>query len=72
MFWRPKPYADAQGWEKMEQGILEPVWSIGHIFPPSLINLLEKADCEDEEDEEADEDIDYDDMFDDDNDDDDE
>ena len=46
---------------------MEPVWSIGPILPPSLIDLLKKTDCEDEQDEEEpDEEIDYDDMLDDD------
>ena len=66
MFWRPKPYDTGQGWKKTEQGILEPVWSIGPIVPPSLIDLLEKMDCEDEQgkEQEADLEIDYDDMLD--------
>ena len=59
MFCRPKLYDDGQGWEKIEQGILECVLSIRPILPLSLIDLLEKAQ-EDEVEEEADEEIDYD------------
>ena len=43
IFWSPKPYDPGQGWQKTEEGILEPVWSSGPILPPSLIDLLEKT-----------------------------
>ena len=43
IFWRPKPYDPGQGWEKTEEGILEPVWSCGSVLPPSLVDLLEKT-----------------------------
>ena len=43
IFWRPKPYDPGQGWEKTEEGILEPVWSCGPVLPPSLVYLLEKT-----------------------------
>ena len=66
LFWRPKPYDPGQGWEKTEEGILEPVWSCGPILPPSLIDLLEKTAEEVEEGEEEEEhEIDYDELFDD-------
>ena len=42
-FWRPKAYDPGQGWQKTEEGILEPVWSCGPVLPPSLIDLLEKT-----------------------------
>ena len=37
----PKPYEGSQGWQKTEEGVIEPVWSIGPIFPPSLLDLLD-------------------------------
>ena len=43
IFWRPRPYDPGHGWEKTEEGILEPVWSCGPVLPPSLVDLLEKA-----------------------------
>ncbi len=51
----PKPYDPKQGWEKTEDGILEPVWSTGPILPSSLIDLLEKTTAEIEEDGEEEE-----------------
>lgn len=53
-FWCPKPYDPNQGWEKTEEGTLEPVWSSGPILPLSLIDLLEKTveEMDGEEDEE--------------------
>jgi hypothetical protein len=67
VFWRPEPYDPGQGWEKTDGGFLEPIWSIGPILPPSLIDLIENEDEEEEEDEEDDdeeEDFDPDDLFD--------
>ena len=70
IFWRPKPCDVGQGWEKTEQGVLEPVWTCGPILPPSLIDLLDTGDSESDQndDEEAEDDveIDYDDVMDDD------
>ena len=43
IFWLPNPYDPGQGWEKTEEGILEPVWSRGPVLPPSLIDLLQEA-----------------------------
>ena len=37
IFWRPSPYESRQGWEKTEEGALEPVWSCDPILPPSLV-----------------------------------
>lgn len=39
------------GWEKMvDEGVLEPVWSVGPILPPSLIEVLaQKAESEEQE-----------------------
>lgn len=45
-FERPKPYDEGQGWLKREKGVIEPVWSIGPILPPSLIDLLDTDDTE--------------------------
>ena len=45
----PRPYDEGQGWQKTEDGMLEPIWSIGPILPESLIDLLDddgnQADC---------------------------
>lgn len=61
----PKPYDPHQGWEKTDQGILEPVWSCGPILPPSLVDLLpETGQVGDNEEEEIQE-IDFDELFDD-------
>ena len=56
IFWRPNPYDPGQGWEKTEEGILEPVWSSGPVLPPSLVNvdLLQKTIEEAESGEEYD------------------
>ena len=43
IFWRPNPYDPGQGWEKTEEGILEPVWSSGPVLSPSLVDLLQKT-----------------------------
>ena len=55
LFWCPKPDPN-QGWEKNEEGILEPVWSCGPILPTSLIDFLEETveemDCEDNKEQE--------------------
>lgn len=37
----PKPYDPGMGWEKTgEEEVLEPVWTIGPILPPSLVEVL--------------------------------
>ena len=43
IFLRPNPYDHWQGWEKTEEGVLQPVWSCGPVLPTSLIDLLEKT-----------------------------
>ena len=65
IFWRPNPYDPGQGWEKTEEGILEPVWSRGPMVPPSLVDLLEKTADEAEEvgDEEEGQEIDYEELL---------
>ena len=41
IFERPKPYDQGMGWEKtVNKGELEPIWSVGPILPPSLIEIL--------------------------------
>ena len=65
-FPRSKPHDAGQGWAKTSQGILEPVWLCGPILPPSMTDLLETVDSEDEvEDIVEAEDPDYDDLDDD-------
>ena len=60
-FRKPEPYDDNQGWEKADNGFLEPIWPNGNILPPSLIDLLEKTVSDNEESDE--EDIDVDDLI---------
>ena len=43
IFWCPNPYDPGQGWEKTEEGILEPVWVGWTVLPPSLVDLLQKT-----------------------------
>ena len=64
IFWCPNPYESRQGWEKTEEGVLEPVWSCGPILPPSLVDLLEKTaeEMEDVADEEGQE-IEYEELL---------
>ena len=60
---KPKPYDMDQGWQKVENGSLEPIWSRGPIIPMSLIDLLDSTDWDlDDEDDEY---LDYDHIFDD-------
>ena len=42
-FFTPKPFEAEQGWEKNDDGLLEPVWSCGPILPMSLIDILEQT-----------------------------
>ena len=46
----PMPHDVNQGWEICDDGILQPIWSLGPILPQSLIDLLRDRDHEDEED----------------------
>ena len=43
IFWQPKPYDPGQGWEKNEDGTLEPVWSCGPI--PPFPHWLSRKNC---------------------------
>jgi len=65
IFWCSKPHDPGKGWEKTEEGTLEPVWSYGPILPTSLTDLLEETveemDGDGEEDEEQE--IDYEDLL---------
>ena len=45
---RSNPYDLAPGWENTEEGVLEPVWSCSPVLPPSLIDLLEEVEEEEE------------------------
>ena len=54
IFSKPKPDDNNQGWEKNDNGFLEPIWSNGNILPPSLIDLLEKGVSDNEESDEED------------------
>ncbi|KAG1678651.1 hypothetical protein GQR58_013324 [Nymphon striatum] len=38
IFWSPKPYDPEQGWERNDEGVLEPVWSCGPVLPPTMID----------------------------------
>ena len=68
IFEKPKPYDEAQGWTRSEQGVLEPIWCYGTVLPSALVDILDTAgeDSEDEESEDSEYDlesfIDYDDL----------
>jgi len=65
IFLRPNPYDPGQGWEKTEEGVLEPLWSCGPVLLPSLIDLLEKTAEEVKEvaEEEEEQEIDYEELL---------
>lgn len=46
----PKPYDPGMGWEKTgEEEVLEPVWTVGPILPPSLVEVLaQRAESEEQ------------------------
>ena len=48
----PKPNDKSQGCLINENGILEPVWTMGSIMPQSLISLLDATNDEESDDEE--------------------
>ena len=62
---KPKPYDMDQGWEKVDSGSLEPIWSKGQILPKSLIDLLDSTDWDLDDEDDDDEYLDYDHIFDD-------
>ena len=47
----PKPYDTEQGWQKCENGILEPVWSSGAVLPSSLVDIVDDIQQQSEEDD---------------------
>ena len=53
VFQNPKPYESGQGWQKTEEGFIEPLWSCGPILPPSLVDLLQQTVEEGKDDEVA-------------------
>ncbi|KAG1715023.1 ABC transporter C family member 8 [Nymphon striatum] len=65
IFWYPKPYDPEQGWERNDEGVLEPVWLCGPVLPPTMIDLVEKTteemeQCDDDiEEEQFEQDSDY-------------
>ena len=63
-FWRPKAYDPGQGWQKTEEGILKPVWSCGPVLPPSLIDLLEKTNKQEDDGETEEEELVYNELLD--------
>ena len=66
MFNHPSPYNDQQGWERLEDGTLEPLWSTGPILPPSLIDIVERTTVETENDADNEteiQEIDYSELF---------
>ncbi|KAG1666825.1 PIN2/TERF1-interacting telomerase inhibitor 1 [Nymphon striatum] len=69
IFWSPKPYNPEQGWERNDEGVLEPVWSCGPVLPPTMIDLVEKTteemeQCDDDiEEEQSEQDSDYEELL---------
>ncbi|KAG1685370.1 hypothetical protein GQR58_009094 [Nymphon striatum] len=69
IFWSPKPYDPEQGWERNDEGVLEPVWSCGPVLPPTMIDLVEKTteemeQCDDDiEEEQSEQDSDYEELL---------
>ncbi|KAG1682929.1 hypothetical protein GQR58_010461 [Nymphon striatum] len=69
IFWSPKPYDPEQGWERNDEGVLEPVWSSGPVLPPTMIDLVEKTteemeQCDDDiEEEQSEQDSDYEELL---------
>ena len=55
---QPEPFEHENGWSKNERGDIEPVWSMGEVFPTSLVDVMERIDSCDSDDEEL-SDIDY-------------
>ena len=45
------PDSESQEWLRTDDGVVEPVWSIGPILPSSLIKLLDICDTENDNDE---------------------
>ena len=49
---KAKPYDDGQGWIRIEDGVVEPVWSCSAALPNSLVDFLHTGHREEEEEEE--------------------
>ncbi|KAG1685367.1 hypothetical protein GQR58_009094 [Nymphon striatum] len=64
-----EPYDPEQGWERNDEGVLEPVWSCGPVLPPTMIDLVEKTteemeQCDDDiEEEQSEQDSDYEELL---------
>ena len=41
---KPNPYDDGQGWIRIYDGVLGPVWSCGPVIPNSLVDILDIDD----------------------------
>ena len=63
IFWRPNP-TDGHGWQKNENGIMEPLWCASPVLPQTLIDLVEPTVAELDEKEEIIH-FDHEEMFDD-------
>ena len=63
IFWKPAAF-EGHGWVLNDNDVLEPLWSIGHILPQSLIDLVKPTVKELEEEVELVE-YDQDELFDD-------
>ena len=57
----PRPH-DGHGWIK-DNDFLEPQWSRGSILPPSMVDILEKSDVDEESEEQEDGLDDYDELM---------
>ena len=42
----PNPSNAGQGWDEVDNGALEPLWTLGPVLPTSLIDLLDAAPCD--------------------------
>lgn len=51
IFEAPKPWDENQGWCRND-GVVEPVWSVGPFLPESLVDILVSGDVNNEDDEE--------------------
>ena len=50
----PAPDEEGQGWNRNEDGHLEPLWFNGEMLPPSLADIYRDQQKEDSTEEEAD------------------
>ena len=44
IFELPKAYEDDHGWQRDQNGFIEPVWTLGPILPINLIDILETVE----------------------------